>query len=548
LHQWAILTIFAPNMMTMRRLCWIGLAFLLGACQRETQLQKANREKILLVGNSSEPKALDLQLVTSVVENKVLSSLFEGLVADHPTSDTEMLPGVAEKWEHNEDYTRWVFHLRQNAKWSDGEALTAHDFAFSYHRMLHPEFPSPYCEMLYFLKNAKEYKMGEVKDFAEVGVKVIDDFTLELTMKEPVPYLPGVTRHFTWFPVPKHAVLSYGKMTEQFTPWTAVGNLVCNGPFVLKSWQLNDHIEVTKNPMYWDVANVKLNGIRFLPVENAYTEARAFLAGQLHTTYRVPVDLIPYMQKNHPDFLKMEPYIGSQFLRVNINRPGLSDVRVRKALSLAIDAEAICKTIQRGYEPATSFSPKLGEFNPEPVITFDPEKARALLAEAGYPAGKGFPRYSILISGGGGRNLSEAIQAMWKEHLGIVVDIRTMDFASYIDTQNKLDYDISSAGWVGDYLDPTTFLLMWTKGNGNNNTGWHSEEYERLLSEAANSADPSQRMRVFEKAEKLLMEERPILPFAWQARNYLHHPSVKGWNPLLLDNHPWKDISLEETD
>jgi oligopeptide transport system substrate-binding protein len=535
-------------MVTIRILWILGLAFLLGACQRETQLQRANREKILLVGNSSEPKALDLQLVTSVVENKVIGSMFEGLVADHASSDTEMEPGVALKWEHNEDFTKWIFHLRHDALWSDGVALTAHDFAFTYERMLHPDFPSPYCEMLYFINNAKEFKLKEVADFEQVGVKVIDDFTLELTMKEPVPYLPGVTRHFSWFPLPKHAVLKYGKMTEQFTPWTAVGNLVCNGPFVLKSWQLNDHIEVVKNPLYWDAANVKLNGIRFLPVENGYTEARAFLSGQLHTTSRVPVDMIPYMQKNHSEFLKMEPYIGSQFLRINVNRPGLSDVRVRKALSLAIDGQAICKTILRGYEPATSFTPKLGDFNPEPVIRFDPEKARAVLAEAGYPEGKGFPRYSILIAGSSGRNLSEAIQAMWKEHLGIVVDIRTMDFASYIDTQTKLDYDISSAGWVGDYIDPTTFLLMWTKGNGNNNTGWHSEEYEKMLSEAAHSADPTQRMRVFEKAEKLLMEELPILPFCWQARNYLHHPSVKGWHPLLLDNHPWKDISLEETD
>jgi oligopeptide transport system substrate-binding protein len=535
-------------MMTlMRTLGFMVLAFLLGACQRETQVQRANREKILLVGNSSEPKALDLQLVTSVVENKVLSSLFEGLVADHPTSDKEMVPGVAVKWEHNEDFTQWVFHLRQDAKWSDGEALTAHDFLFSYHRMLHPDFPSPYCEMLYFLKNAKEYKLGEVKDFAEVGVKVIDDFTLELTMKEPVPYLPGVTRHYSWFPVPKHAVLSYGKMTEPFTPWTEVGNLVCNGPFVLKSWQLNDHIEVVKNPLYWDAEKVKLNGIRFLPVENAYTEARAFLAGQLHTTYKVPVDLIPYMQKHHAQYLKMEPYIGSQFLRTNINRPGLSDVRVRKALSLAIDGAELCKTILRGYEPATSFSPNLGDFRPEPVLGFDPAKARQLLAEAGYPDGQKFPRYSILISGGGSRSLPEAIQAMWKQHLNITVDIRSMDFASYIDTQNKLDYDISVAGWIGDYLDPTTFLLMWTKGNGNNNTGWHSEEYERLLAEAAHSADPAQRLRKFEQAEKLLMEERPILPFAWQTRNYLHQTSVKGWHPLLLDNHPWKEVYLEET-
>jgi oligopeptide transport system substrate-binding protein len=521
------------------------LTLVLCTCQRETQVQKANREKILLVGNSSEPKALDLQLVTSVVESKILTSLFEGLVADHPTSDSEMKPGMAEKWEHNQDYTRWVFHLRQDAKWSDGKALTAHDFAFSYNRMLHPEFPSPYCEMLYFIHKAKEYKEGQIKDFGEVGVKVIDDFTLELTMKEPVPYLPGVTRHFTWFPVPKHAVLSYGNMTAQFTPWTAVGNLVCNGPFVLKSWQLNDHIEVTKNPFYWDAANVKLNGIRFIPVENSYTETRAFLAGQLHTTYKAPVDMIPYMQKNDPQYLKMEAYIGSQYLRTNINRPGLSDVRVRQALNLAIDSKELCKTILRGYEAATSFTPNLGDYRPEPVLTFDPEKARKLLAEAGYPNGEGFPRYSMLISDGGSRSLPEAIQAMWKQHLGILVDIRQMDFASYIDTQNKLDYDISVAGWIGDYLDPTTFLLMWTKGNGNNNTGWHSAEFESLLSAAAQQADPAKRLDVLRQAERLFMDAHPVIPMSWYSRNYLLRPEVKGWYPLLLDNHPYSAVRLE---
>lgn len=547
LHRRGFLAISSATMMTLRSLGLILLALVLSACQRETQVQKANREKILLVGNSSEPKALDLQLVTSVVESKVLTSLFEGLVGDHPEDDAIMTPAAATHWEHNEDYTRWVFHLRKDAVWSDGEAVTAHDFSFAYNRMLHPEFPAPYVEMLYFLKNAKEYNTGKISDFSEVGVKVIDDHTLELTMREPVPYLPGVTRHFTWFPVPKHVVLSHGKMTAPFTKWTTVENIQCNGPFILHSWQLNDHIEVRKNPRYWDAANVKLNGIRFLPVENSYTETRAFLAGQLHTTYKAPVDLIPYLQKNYPQYLKMELYIGSQYLRTNINRPGLSDVRVRKALSLAIDSQALCKTILRGYEPATSFTPNLGDYRPEPVLSFDPVQARQLLAEAGFPDGKGFPRYSMLIAGGGSRSLPEAIQAMWKEHLGIVVDIRQMDFASYIDTQNKLDYDISVAGWIGDYLDPTTFLLMWTKGNGNNNTGWHSDEYERLLAEAAHSADPADRLRLFVQAEKLLMDERPILPFAWQTRNYLHHPSVKGWHPLLLDNHPWKDVSLEET-
>lgn len=547
MHQRGILTILCVNMMTFCRLWWIGLAFLLGACQRETQVEKGNREKILIVGNCGDPKSLDLHLVTGVIESKVIGSLFEGLVGDHPESDTIMNPGAAERWEHNADFTEWTFYLRQGAKWSDGEAVTAHDFSFSYQRMLHPDMAAPYVEMLYFIKNAEAFNRGEITDFKEVGVKVIDDYTLHLTLREPVPYLPGVTRHYTWFPVPKHVVLSYGKMADRFTPWCEVGNLVGNGAFVLDSWQLNDHILVKKNPFYWDAANVQLNGVKFLPIENYYTETRAFLAGQLHTTYQVPPDMVPMLEKEYPQFLRKEPYVGSRFMRLNVTKPGLDQVKVRQAMAMALDRVSLCSTVLQGFEPATSYSPKLGDYNPEPVLRFDPVRARELLAEAGYPDGKGFPRYSILVGSGGTRSTSEAIQAMWKQHLNILVDIRAMDSASYIEAQQKLDFDIALAGWVGDYLDPTTFLLMWTKGNGNNNTGWASETFENMLQEAAHNPDPAQRLRTFEKAERLLMEELPILPFAWQARNYMHQPCVKGWHPLLLDNHPFSEVRLEET-
>jgi oligopeptide transport system substrate-binding protein len=533
-------------MLLMRSWGCIVLAILLGGCQRETQVQRGNREKILIVGNASDPKSLDLHLVTGVVESKVICSLFEGLVGDHPSSDTVMSPGAATHWEHNADYTEWVFHLRPEAKWSDGEAVTAHDFAFSYQRMLHPDMAAPYVEMLYFIKNAEAFNRGELQDFSQVGVKVIDDYTLQINLREPVPYLPGVTRHYTWFPVPKHVVLSHGKMEARFTPWCEVGNLVGNGAFQLDSWKLNDHILVKKNPHYWDAANVKLNGVKFLPIENFYTETRAFLAGQLHTTYQVPPDMVPKLEKEYPQFLRKEPYVGSRFMRLNVTRPGLDNVKVREAMALALDRESLCKTVILGFEPSTSYSPRLGDYKPEPVLRFDPERAKQLMAEAGYPDGSGFPRYSILVSSGGTRSTSEAVQAMWKKHLNILVEIRAMDQASYIEAQQKLDFDIALAGWVGDYLDPTTFLMMWTKGNGNNNTGWSSREFESMLQQAAMTLDPAERLRTFEKAERLLMQELPIIPFAWQARNYLHQTSVKGWHPLLLDNHPFSAVSLEE--
>ncbi len=520
-------------------------ALQLASCQRETAVERANREKILLVGNGDDPKALDPHLVTGVIESNVIRALLEGLVADDPAKDDAFPPGAAETWEHGADFTEWTFHLRRDATWSDGVPLTAHDFEFAYRRNLDPVLAAPYAEMLYFIKNAEAYNQGKITDFSQVGVAVIDDYTLKLTLREPVPYLPGITRHYTWFPVPRHVVLKFGKISDRFTKWSDPGNMVGNGPFVLKEWQFNRHVEVAKNPRYWNATNVKLNGIRFIPIENFYSETRADLAGQLPTTYQVPPDLVDKLKAGNPRDLRQEPYIGAQFIRLNTTRPGLSDSRVRMALSLAIDRKALCETIFKGYQPATTLTPAMGEYKPDPVVGFDPERARALLAEAGFPEGKGFPRYTLLIRSAGARTTSEALQAMWKKHLGILVDIQGKDFASYVTAQQSLNYDLAVAGWIGDYLDPSTFLLMWTKGNGNNNTGWSSAVYENLLTEAAYQSDPLQRFEKFRQAERLLMEEQPLIPFAWQARNYLHRPEVKGWHPLLLDNHPWGSVSIE---
>jgi oligopeptide transport system substrate-binding protein len=250
------------------------------------------------------------------------------------------------------------------------------------------------------------------------------------------------------------------------------------------------------------------------------------------------------MRENYPQFLRQEPYVGTTFMRLNITRPGLDDPRVRRALSLAIDREALCRHIWEGFTPATSLTPVMGDYRPEPVLRFDPAEARSLLAEAGFPDGNGFPRYSILISRPAARASSEAVQAMWKQHLGILIDIENRDWGSYVSAQQNLDFDIASAGWVGDYLDPTTFLNMWTEGNGNNNTGWHDSRFETILASAARNPDPAARLEELRAAEKLLMEEQPILPMSWYARNYLHRPEVEGWHPLLLDNHPWKTIRL----
>jgi oligopeptide transport system substrate-binding protein len=520
--------------------CW-----LLASCQKESQVDRATREGILLVGNSAEPKALDHQLVTGVIESKIITSLFEGLVAGDPSRDDASIPGAAASWEHNEDMTGWVFHLQPQGKWSDGAPVTAHDFVFAYNRLLHPDFAGPYAEMLYFLDGAEAFNKGETTDFSQVGVKAVDDFTLQLKLREPVPYLPSLTRHYTWFPVPRHVVLQFGKMTDRFTKWSVLPNIVGNGPFKLTQWRFHDFIEVRRNPHYWNAAQVGLNGIRFYPVENPYTETRAFLSGQLHTTYQLPSDLIRTVKKNDPEFLRQEPYVGTTFIRLNTTRPAFSDPRVRQALSLTIDRGQICEHIMEGFIPATSLTPKMGSYEPEAKLRFDPEKARVLLAEAGFPNGDGFPVFSMLISRPSARAGSEALQAMWLKHLNIRINIQNMDWGSYIGAQQSLNFDMASAGWVGDYLDPTTFLNIWTPGNGNNNTGWSDPRYDSLLRAAALKADPAERIALFREAESLLMDAQPILPVSYYTRNYLIRPEVKGWHPLLLDNHPWGAIRLE---
>ena len=237
--------------------------------------------------------------------------------------------------------------------------------------------------------------------------------------------------------------------------------------------------------------------------------------------------------------------MATDFVRINTTRKELGDPRVRMAMSLAIDRELLCKYVLIGNTPASTLTPEMGSYKPDDIVRFDPGRAKQLLAEAGFPEGRGFPRFSILISSSGSKAAVESLQAMWRQNLGLIFDIRSMDFGSYISAQQSLDYDVALAAWSGDYLDPTTFLLMWTEGNGNNNTGWHSEEYEALLDKAAHQTDPAQRLEIFKQAEHLLMEAQPICPISFRGRNYLLRPEVKNWHPLLLDNHPWGSISLE---
>ncbi len=519
---------------------------LLLACGGPSEADKAVEEGILLIGNGSEPKGLDPHLVTGVPESQLLRALMEGLVTPHPTDDLAPAPGVAETWESNADFTVWTFNLR-DTKWTNGDPVTAGDFVYSWQRILSPALGAEYAEMLYVIRNADDFHQGRITDFGQVGVRAIDDRTLEVTLEGPTPHFLGMLMHSSFLPVNPRAVEENGGMTDRQSGWSTLENYVSNGPFQLKEWVTNQVIEVERNPNYWDAATVQLNGIRFYPIDNVGTEEAMFRDGRLHLTNTVSPDKIPSFREEMPDQLRIEPYLGSYFYRINTTRPPFDDVRVRRALALAIDKQLLVDRVtQGGQAPATGFVPSgIAGYTESGAVQFDPEEAKRLLAEAGYPGGRGFPTAEILINTSEShRKIAQALQAMWQETLGIDVGIYNQEWKVYLDSQSKLDYDISRAGWIGDYVHPTSFLDIFTSGNGNNDTGWSNAQYDALIGRARVAQAEEERMQILQQAESILLDEMPIVPIYWYTRVYLKDPRVQGWEPKLLDNHPYKHVSL----
>ncbi|TLD72845.1 peptide ABC transporter substrate-binding protein [Phragmitibacter flavus] len=535
------------------RLAWLFVLVLLGTGfyhlrkNREPRIIAATQEKILLIGNGAELESLDPQVTTGVPERQVTSAIFESLIAYHPEDDYLDAPGAAARWEH-QDFRIWTFHLQPNARWSDGVPVTAHDFTYAFQRILTPALASQYAEMLYFMEGAEAFNKGENQDFSKVGVKALDDLTLQVTLVNPTPYFTSVIKHHSWQPVPRHVIEKTGGMIDRFSTWTRPEHIVSNGPFKLQDWRFMQWLKVERNPHYWDAATVRLDGIHYFPITNESTEDRAFRDGQLHATNTVPLDRIPAYRANHPEVYREETQLAVYFYRLNTTLKPFNDVRIRKALALSIDRESIIRNVLRGAQrPAVGFTPTAKKgYEGVDLMRFDPAQAKALLAEAGYPDGKGFPKFEILINTmEAHRLIAQAVQSMWREHLGIDVGIINQDWQVYLDSQRRMDYEISRAAWSGDYMDPMTFLGMWTKDNGNNQTGWHSSRYEELLRQSSTIADPPQRFAVLKEAETLFLNELPVIPVYWYARSSLVRPEVKGMRSSLLDDRPYKWFDLQ---
>lgn len=490
---------------------------------------------------ASDPRYIDPTLNSATNGSTVIRALFEGLTKMDPSG--VVIPGVAESLpEVSSDGLVYKFKISSAAKWSDGKPVTANDFVYSYKRGLTPETAAEYAIELFNLKNGQAFNEGKVP-FEEVGVKALDEATLELTLENPVSYFPELLTNSIYMPLREDIVSKPAAALDSWTrdPVTCIGN----GPFILKEWTEKDKIVVVKNENWRGAADVKLDEITFKMIEEATTALADFRKGDLDYTEQPPT--VEIAQLINEGLCKIFPYIGTYYLDINQSpelekvspeaAKALSDVKVRKALSLAIDRQSIIDAITMAEEkPALGFVPfgikddKGQDFTNKSYFNDnDVETAKQLLADAGYPNGEGFPtlqyRYNTDERH---KNIAEALQSMWKDNLNINVELSNEEWKTFQVTRTDKQYVMARDGWIGDYMDPNTFLELLHSKNGNNNSGYNNPAYDEKIEAAKKEVDKAKRVQLLRDAEAILMEDAPIIPIFYYTLPVAMQPYVKG--------------------
>ncbi|HJU53981.1 MAG TPA: peptide ABC transporter substrate-binding protein [Pyrinomonadaceae bacterium] len=582
----------------------------------------------------SEIESLDPQVGTGQPDARVYQALYEGLVEYDP-KNTLPIPGVAERWDINSDSSEFVFHLRKNARWSNGQPITARDFVYTFKRGLSPELASRNAYLAYYIKYSQGYntggsfvrdpktgqfvlerdvleeviKSGEAatsrapdgenpahdtqfhkfiheptrlvlsgdeterkgqlaanpkieaaiagKELVPVkaddlGVEAVDDYTFRVTLRQPAPFFLGLMAHQFFRAVPRGAIEQYGDA------WTQAGRIVSSGSFRLKEWIPYDRLVLEKDPNYWDAATTRLDRIIFYPVKDNATIMNLYKAGEIDgfLNHTVPASWMDHIRPLR-DYMDATEN-GNDYYDFNVRRGPFTDKRLRKAFNLAIDKVAFANWRQT-VKPLTGFVP-LGIFPgyPNPKgDDFNPERARQLMAEAGYPVTKNdsgkwvcknFPISEVeLTYNPDGMNgaIATFIQGQWQQNLGVTVPLKSMEFRTFLNVRAKGDYKgIARDAWGGDYMDPFTFLNLFYAG-AENGSGWHDPKYDAMLDEANRTSDPQKRYELFAKAEAYMLEEQPVIPLDTPSVNWMKKPYVKGMYPNPLTLHAWKFVYIE---
>ena len=499
-------------------------------------------------GNDGDPETLDPHKTSTVGEAHILRDLFEGLVIHDAKGN--VVPGVAERWETSADGRTWLFHLRANAKWSNGDPVKADAFVFSLRRILSPETGAKYASILYAIENAERVHKGEAGAQPEsVGVKAVDARTLEIRLARPTPYFLELLTHQTMSPVHPGNVQSAGK------DFNRAGTLVSNGAYTLAENVPGSHILLRKNPHFHDAANVKIDAVRFHPARDLAASARRFEAGELHSTSDVPADQIKFLKQRLGDQVKIAPYLGTYYLAVNTTRKPLDDVRVRMALSMAIDREFINEEIWSGTMiPAYGLvppgianygDPATADFKDLPPIQRE-DRAKALLKEAGF--GPGLKPLKIEIrynTTDNNRNTVVAIADMWKT-IGVETTfINTDGKTHFAFLRDGGEFDIARAGWIGDYSDPQNFLFLLLSDNtGFNYARYKNSEFDALMRQAGDETNLKKRADILLAADKLIARDQPFIPLLFYSSRHLISPKLSGFHPNLRGANATRFMSI----
>jgi oligopeptide transport system substrate-binding protein len=606
----------------------------------------------------SEPESLDPQFVTGQPEARIMMAIYDGLVEYHPKT-MEPIPAIAESWELNKDGTEYIFHLRKNAKFSNGDPISAETFAYSFRRGLSPELASRNANLAYYIKYAEAYnadksfvknpdgtflhkaELEDKKDApaapetaahetvgidtefhkyldeperltvpsdekernkildkdaklktalagkelvpvkaTDIGVEAIDEdndpktpsYTFRIKLYQPAPFFLGLLAHQFFRVVHQPSIEKFGK------DWTKPANIVTSGAFKVKTHRPYDELTVTKDPNYWDAANVRLDGIEFYPLDEQTTMLNLYKAGRIDATYNHTIPA-PWNEtvRQYKDEYSLHPEVAVEYYSLSVKKPPMDKINVRKALALAIDRDALAK-FRKTIKPLVDFTPegifpkyeearrkvyaeelaKIGSNLDEwKARKFDAEKARKLMTEAGFPVqqtGSGyscptFPVDAVTITyntAESNQKVAEFVQAQWKQNLGITVPLKNMEFKTFLPFRSAVEYSGAVRnGWVGDYMDPFTFLNLFYSPQNDGATGWWDPKYDQMLDDANKETDEMKRYEILARAEYYVISQQIVIPLGVPGTSWVKKPYIKGMYPNPGTLHPWKFVYIE---
>jgi oligopeptide transport system substrate-binding protein len=506
----------------------------------------AQAETVLHRGNGAEPETIDPHKSTGVPEANIIYEYLEGLVTYAENGD--IAPGVATNWEISDDGLTYTFHLREDAKWSNGDPVTAEDFVYSFRRAVDPKTASDYAPIMGVIKNAEDIIAGKVAP-DQLGAEAIDPHTFKVSLNGPTPYFIGLVRHHIAYPVHRATVEKFGDQ------WTRPGNAVGNGAYTISEWTPQSSLTLVKNPTFHDAANVKIDKIVFYPTEDLAEELKRFRAGELDVTYDIPSDQIKWAEKNMPKEFHNTPYFGTYYYVVNLTKEPLGkDLRLREALALAIDRETLTDKITQGGElPGYNWVPPgVPGYTPQYVDWKDlpqaekNKKAKELLKEAGYGPDKPLELELLYNTSENHKKIAVAVAAMWKQVLGIKVNLVNQEWKVYLETRDQKQFQVARAGWIGDYVDPTNFLDLFLSNAGErNDAGYNSATYDDLQKKAAQTSDLAARAKLLEEAERTFLHDLPLIPIYTYTTQHMISQKVEGWQDNILDFHLARYMSIK---